>query len=248
MSDNTIPTAVDGTRMPASDHNSLRTAFIENVVPRNSGAVATDIAGSLGTSSLEWLKAFIASGYWNAGDIKSHHSYNGAVGPGHGWMLCDGRVINETNYNAEHGAGTWDIYVLGSSLDGLYLPSLVSDTFTIGSSTTTQDGTSPITKIGSNNDILNLQHNHTVDAHNHQWYDLNSGVPSQTYNSSGVATNITGTAGSTAHIGAIFSGYDSIQNAYTDNQSPNTDSSLSSGLNVDTKPKSIEVQFYMRII
>lgn len=59
MGDNTLNAAVDGTVIPASDHNSLRTAILTDNVPRNLSGVATDQAGSVGTSAFSWLSSYI---------------------------------------------------------------------------------------------------------------------------------------------------------------------------------------------
>ena len=58
MSDNTINTAVDGTIIQAADVNQYKTALGGDIVPRNVSGVATDQAGSLGTSLLTWLQGW----------------------------------------------------------------------------------------------------------------------------------------------------------------------------------------------
>ncbi len=59
MGTNTLPTARAGTFIPTSHHNSLVQALSGTLVPRNSSRVATDLAGSLGSSSYQWSKAYI---------------------------------------------------------------------------------------------------------------------------------------------------------------------------------------------
>lgn len=59
MGTNTLTQRIDGDEIPAADHNELVEAFVGNIVPRNSSRVATDIAGSLGTSGLRFLRAFV---------------------------------------------------------------------------------------------------------------------------------------------------------------------------------------------
>jgi hypothetical protein len=56
MGTNTLPTAVDGTVIPSTDHNSIKTALTNDHVPRNTSGVPTAGAGSLGTLALPWLK------------------------------------------------------------------------------------------------------------------------------------------------------------------------------------------------
>lgn len=62
MGTNTIPEATDGTIIPASNHNSLRDALKQDIVPRNASGVATNNAGSLGTSSFKFSDILIEGG------------------------------------------------------------------------------------------------------------------------------------------------------------------------------------------
>lgn len=71
MGTNTIPEATGGNVIPPSDHNSLRSALIGNWVPRNSSAVATDLGGDLGTSSIRWKDTYSESYY--IGDAANEH-------------------------------------------------------------------------------------------------------------------------------------------------------------------------------
>ena len=59
MGDQTIPSAVDNTPIPATDHNSLRASQIGDLVPRNSSAAATDESGSIGRVAFRWLFGYI---------------------------------------------------------------------------------------------------------------------------------------------------------------------------------------------
>lgn len=65
MGTNNIPTASNGSVIPASDHNSLKEALTLDLVPRNSSGVPTAIAGNCGTGTYPWLAVFfgaVASG------------------------------------------------------------------------------------------------------------------------------------------------------------------------------------------
>lgn len=250
MGSGTITAAVGGTIIPSTDHNQLRSAMMEDFVSRNSSGVATTLSGSLGTSSIEWLKAFIASGYWNAGDIKPHHSYNGTVGPGHGWMLCDGRQITEAAYNTEHGASSWATYVVSSSLTNLYLPNL-TDKFLMGAATTTETGVGAITPAGNTGNQVDISHTHAGGSHNHKYWDfVNAGSNSQTYNSGGSAVDFPNTSyDANKHVISMtdFAGVTTgLSDSWTANNSATTGSGGSA--TQDITPESIEVQFYMRII
>jgi hypothetical protein len=59
MGSNTIPDATTGQIIPASDHNSLKEALGVDHVPRTAAGVATNKAGSLGTSLLKWLNSYV---------------------------------------------------------------------------------------------------------------------------------------------------------------------------------------------
>lgn len=59
MGANNIPAAAPNTVIPASDHNSIRTAMIGDHVPRNASANPEDGAGSTGQSAYRWLQGFI---------------------------------------------------------------------------------------------------------------------------------------------------------------------------------------------
>lgn len=58
MGTNTIPSAASGTVIKASDHNALRTALVQDFVPRASGGNALMEAGSLGSATLRWLNLY----------------------------------------------------------------------------------------------------------------------------------------------------------------------------------------------
>lgn len=59
MSDNALTIASSGQDIPASHHNELVTAFLQDIVPRNASRTAEDLAGALGTSALRWLRAYV---------------------------------------------------------------------------------------------------------------------------------------------------------------------------------------------
>lgn len=58
MGTNTLET-VTGGKIKTSHPNQYKTALNEDVVPRNSSGVATDVAGGLGTSALRWTTSYI---------------------------------------------------------------------------------------------------------------------------------------------------------------------------------------------
>lgn len=59
MGTNTLVQATDGDVIPASDVNQFVTAFIENIVPRNTSRVPSDLAGQVGTSTYRFIRGYI---------------------------------------------------------------------------------------------------------------------------------------------------------------------------------------------
>jgi hypothetical protein len=97
-----------------------------------------------------------------AGSVQMFHTFNGAVAIPRGWMRMDGSVVNTTNYEAIHGAGTAATDGLSSSpLLAKNLPSM-TNRYAVGSTTTTQDGSSAITAVGNSGNTVNLSHTHSM--------------------------------------------------------------------------------------
>jgi hypothetical protein len=247
MGTETIPDRANSTVIDQSWFNIVKSAIKGDWVPRNSSGVATTLGGSIGTSALVWLKAHIAAGYWSVGDLKIHHSFNGAIGPGQGWMLCDGRQITEALYDTEHGAGSWASYVGSSTLTNKYLPDF-SSKYPVGASTT-QDGSIAITSVGNASNQINLAHTHTTPAHAHKWYDATAaGTPDL----DGAGNSFVGGVGKTAgqgHLVVSTVGSDNSPNADKSTDTSGGGTSGSGGSATQSiQPESIAVQYYMRII
>jgi hypothetical protein len=240
MGSQTFTTRSNGEVIDESWYDVYREALSGALYPRQSSDGApTDLGASLGTSSLRWKQLKAASGEYTAGAIKMRHSYNGLVLPSHGWMLCDGRQINKTNYDAEWGAGSWDAKIIASPIEDKFLPNMV-DRYLIGAASVSQDGTIAITAVGSAGSL--------ALTHNHQWYHSNG-----TGSSDDVVEydNFEQFAGNLNHAAGVKTGgaktlevfesttsaaQDPLPSAYTDNWTP------------DTRPESIKVLYYMRII
>ena len=242
--------SVTGGKVRTSHVNQYFQALSQNLVPRNSSGIASNEGGSLGTSTFEWKNANIVTGYWQTGDIKCHHTFNGLLPVAQGWMLMDGRIINETNYNTEHAAGNWVTYIGSSPIDGRFLPDMTSK-YIIGVATTTQDGTSAITSVGNTSHLINIAHDHTVARR--QWYSRNGGGADQVFNVMGTAVNVplqttetTGGIAVTLDCSTLSNGGCLDLDSYAVSGSLNTSFSLSSTQSI--QPESKEFVCFMRII
>lgn len=188
------------------------------------------------------------------GEIKQFHSFNGAIQIPRGWMQCNGNVINETNYDAIHGSGAFVADGIADLvLNGKYTPDLI-DKYVVGASSTTQDGSSTISSVGNTDHEVNLSHSHTVNSHNHQWYDFTESGGSnddmESYNSSGgkVSLESVNTQSYSRTKGIpVGTSSDNVFDVdlHTSNSSPGTSSSGSTTQSV--QPESIQVMFIIRV-
>lgn len=211
------PTSV----IQASTFNKLIAAIKGDFIPRNASGTAQTLIGSLGSTTFKWLKAHIESGYWSTGDIKQHHTYNGIASPGHGWMKCNGRLINQANYDLEHGEGSWATYVGSSILDGKFLPDM-TNRYAVGGDTT-QVGNVAITSVGNPGNTKNLGHTHNM-SHTHTFRSANGQMGINRIN-------------------------ESIYNEWTGDTNQPSTANTGSALGVESiQPDSIVVGYYMRVI
>jgi hypothetical protein len=212
----------------------------------------TDANSPINETLMEGLRQ--RSTYTPIGTILPWYDYNGLVSMPEGFMQCTGQIINEANYNTEHGAGTWTSEVGISQLDGKYTPNLTGKYLSHGSST--QSGNSAITSVGNSGNTVNLEHAHN---HNHNWLDIQLNYSSSddrqmTYDASGnsVALSIGGFSQASTYR-AIHAAKDGetggaiaqmiSSDTYTDNDATNTLSTTQS-----IRPETIECKFIIRII
>lgn len=160
MSTETLPKRTG--RITAEFFNTLKSVLALDLVPRSDGGVATHKAGSIGLLGIKWLRAYIASGHWDCGDIKEHNTYNGKNPIGHGWMLADGRTVTQANYDAEHGAGAWATYINASPLLNKYLPDYTNKFAIMQSSdvAASHNGNTGFPTIGNANNQVAVTHTH----------------------------------------------------------------------------------------
>lgn len=98
------------------------------------------------------------------GTILHWHTFNGALPVPAKFMIFNGNVVNKTNYDAIHGADTYERDgVANSPLLSKNLPNALSRYLT-GAATTTQDGSAPITTVGNSGNQVDLQHTHSVSS------------------------------------------------------------------------------------
>lgn len=107
------------------------------------------------------------SGALFVGSVIKFHTYNGLLSIPRGFVKCDGSLIDQTTYDAQHGSGTYvtDGVATGGLL-GKYTPNMVSK-YAIGSLTTSQTGASAIASEGNAGNTANFTHTHTLDDHTH---------------------------------------------------------------------------------
>jgi microcystin-dependent protein len=173
------------------------------------------------------------------GEIKAFHSFNGAISLPRGWMLCDGSVINSTNYDALHGSGTYTSDGVSSlALAGKYTPNLVNK-YMVGASSTTQSGASAITSVGNTSHQVNLQHSH---SHNHIWYKWSSNGSAST---DGAGNALTSSASKL--YTAIHANADSTDQLRNDNAYTSTDATNAGSATQSIQPESIAVMYIIRV-
>ena len=243
MGSESLPTRADSQTIDQNWFNTIKSILAVDLFPRTISGVVTTLVGSLGSATFQWLniysrKAEIDTGYWNAGDIKSHLTYNNLVPVGQGWMLCNGQIINETNYNSTHGAGSWATYIGTSLLDGKYTPDM-DERYLRGEGTTSQTGVGAYTYQGNAGNTIDIQHSHGSgtftalidDTANMKW-KMTTG----------------NTAWQATHIQTI-TGYSSDSTSgLTDGVDIQGSSSAAGSLTQSISPDSLDVQFWIRII
>jgi hypothetical protein len=206
-------------------------------------ATQTDAKSPINVTLMEGIRTNL--GGYGIGEVFWVHTYNGIIAARAGCMKCDGRIINEANYDAEHTTD-WADDVGTTALDGKYLPNLVGK-YPLGASTTTQTGATAITAVGNASHQVNLQHTHTGPSHNHMWYNEDgSGNDAKSFSSGGGSQDLNiaddGGTGIARSSGNTFS-----DDLYTDMAGTGaTGNGGSTTQNV--QPESIELVPYMKIV
>jgi hypothetical protein len=192
------------------------------------------------------------------GEIRMFHDLGGIIPIPRGWMKLDGSQINQANYDALHGNGTWaEDNVSSSPIANKHLLNSI-EKYAVGNSVTTQDGSSPAwTYVGNVNNQISLAHTHTY-THWHRW--ITSGPPNTTYDSAGASTafNSGGTSTQGIESSLAVSYTPSSLNTTASNRSHYTDrdtTGTSAAVFADTgtsstsiQPHSFEIVYIIRVV
>lgn len=187
------------------------------------------------------------------GEIKEMHTFNGLIPIPRGWMVLDGDIVNEANYDAIHGAGAYVADgVATSSILNRNLPNMIGK-YSVAVAATSQDGTAPITSVGNISNQTDLSHTHNGSNHVHQVVNYTANANDTYYNASG---NLFTPARSTTFQSGFF-GFEVnekgnlypyyVEDLFTSASGASaTSSSLSA--TQDIQPESIEVIKIMKVI
>lgn len=181
------------------------------------------------------------------GEVKEFHTFGGTLPIPSGYMIANGDVVNETNYDAIHGAGAYAADGVASSLLlNKNLPDMIGK-YAVGAAATVQDGTSAITSVGNAGNQVNLNHTHSGPNHNHAWMVSQFIGNNTTYDAAGNSFdpgqyNFAGGGGSTS----LDIGKSPATTYYTNNASGTTGDALSTTQSI--QPESIEVIKIIKVI
>lgn len=215
----------------AEDPNQYRTALGNNIVPRNASGQPAFASAKAGTSTYPFKQAGIKNGYFYCGQIVPYLSYDQTFTLGQGWMPCNQARIIKSVYDGVHGAGSWDQYIITSPLEGKYTPYLEGSKqrFMVGTLDTTDDTTYDISSPVYLPSVGNPDHEYDVAGHTHT--------------QASHAHSITRTLRTIYNSGILLR----VQDLSTTGNHNSTFSSHP-GYTLTMKPRSIAVQFAMRII
>jgi hypothetical protein len=200
------------------------------------------------------------------GEIRMFHDLGGIIPIPRGWMKLDGSQINQANYDALHGNGTWaEDNVSSSPIANKHLLNSI-EKYAVGNSVTTQDGSSPAwTYVGNVNNQISLAHTHTY-THWHRW--ITSGPPNTTYDSAGASTAFNSGGTSTSGIQSDYDqsvnpsppptylytprlAYYSDNDQYTDSAAPGTSAAVFADTGTSStsiQPHSFEIVYIIRVV
>lgn len=182
------------------------------------------------------------------GETRMLHTFNGTLSIPRGYLKLDGSQVNEANYNATHGAGTYVTdAVSSSSILNKYLPAM-NGIYPVGANSTSEDGATAISTVGNTDHEIDLEHTHTIGDHGHQWHKSNGAAAiSESYNSSGGEITLATYDGTHASQIEANSGSNGLRDDfYTSKESLSPANALTPA--TDAQPESVEFVFIMRVI
>lgn len=157
MSTDIIPDRRPNQTIQFSWINIIRDVLTGVFVPRDLTGTPRANYSRIGTESYLWKNLHVQIAHLGLGDVFHFHDFAGNVTIPQGWMLCNGAIINEANYDSQHSTGDWDNYVVSSVLNGLYLPNM-DLAYVKGKTGTLQAGSAPITTVGQS--TRDFSHDH----------------------------------------------------------------------------------------
>jgi hypothetical protein len=212
----------------------------------------TDVNSPINEALMEGLRQ--RSTLTPIGGIIPWFDYAGLIATPEGFMVCNGQIINSTNYDAESGrsAGNWTSQIGTCVLDGKYTPDMTGDTYLCGTSSALSNGNSAFAKVGnSTSNQINIEHNH-------KWYNYTAGndIVDDIYNSSGSATDVTKITRQTSPSGTRAAGGIGVHRIDTYNSAQTTDDILATdayttktlSTTQSIQPTSNRCKFLIRII
>lgn len=161
-------TALSVTQNKFKDEAVTTSKIVDEAVTEDkvaSNAATEDKLADNAVTQAKIVTLFLGS---EIGAVRMFQTYNDLLEVPRGWMICNGEIINETNYNALHGAGAFATDGITSSAILLkYLPNMAS-CYAVGADTTTQDGATALTTTGNEDHQVDLAHTHSyAAAHSH---------------------------------------------------------------------------------
>lgn len=193
--------------------------------------------------------------FYYIGEIRMFHTFNNTISVPRGWMILNGNVVNQTNYDNLHGPGAFVQDNVASSV--LFNKTLqdATDKYPIGKATT------PLAHSYTgnvNHTVTGFSHTHTA-RHIHQWYEYRPTSSARSFNSSGNATVLTGSPPADGNSeGFLFMDFNPTQqlskNCYTrrpQNDSAGNEGTTSTGLTNtarDLQPHSFDIIYMIRVV
>lgn len=159
---------IDGTIQANQIRNNNVTSekIADGTVANSNFADEAVTTAKIAAATISETQTSILAGYLPPGAVQMFHSFDSTVSYPRGWMLLDGSVVNETNYDVIHGSGAYVAdSVASSALLDKTLPDM-TDKYAIGVLDTTKDGSGAVDSVGNTGSTVDLTHTHET-SHKH---------------------------------------------------------------------------------